>query len=343
MVVQTARGMCLAAALASVLGGCVAIDAYRSVRGLDQADPDPATAPYSKALAAGEAADYPNLATVPPPPTRASTAAERAALTKTLIAERVSAEADAGRLQAAVPAPAIPVPAARKTAANAAVPAPVSAPAPAATTATAEAAAPDAVATQPGSPARRRGRQPTEAPPLEATLQIPVLPSVPEPEATRPPPAPPRLAPAPAIGSNDLPAARAAVEVPAAPPPAPVIAPPAPVVAAAPEPKRAPPAASIAAFDLADPPSLGPDQRARLDQVAAAYRDRPGTVKIVAYAAPAPSGPEQLSSFRAALGRAQFVAAELAKAGIPSNKIQTEASPAGGGAAPGWIEVRLAP
>jgi hypothetical protein len=122
------------------------------------------------------------------------------------------------------------------------------------------------------------------------------------------------------------------------------MAPPQPVVPAAVEPKRAPPpAASVAAFDLADPPSLGPDQRARLDQVAAAYRDKPGTVKIVAYAAPAPSGPEQLGSFRAALGRAQFVAAELAKAGIPSNKIQTEASPAGGAAAPGRIEVRLAP
>src|SRR5206468_2035651 len=151
-----------------------------------------------------------------------------------------------------------------------------------------------------------------------------------------------RLGPAPEIGPNDMPAAKAAIEMPAAPLPVPVVAPP-PVLTTAAEPRQRALGMTAAAFDLADPPRLGPDQRARLDQVAAAYRDKPGTVKIVAYAAPASAGPEQLGSYRAALGRAQFVAAELAKAGIPGNKIQTEAAPAGGAAAPGRIEVRLAP
>jgi hypothetical protein len=112
------------------------------------------------------------------------------------------------------------------------------------------------------------------------------------------------------------------------------------MTAAVPGPKRIPQPANVAAFDLADPPRLDADQRARLDQVAEAYRTKPGTVKIVAYAAPAPAGQEQLASFRAALNRAQFVAAALAEAGIPSNKIQTEASP---GDAAGHVEVRLAP
>src|SRR5205807_87560 len=39
----------------------------------------------------GEASDYPNLATVPPPPVRALTAAEREKLTQSLIADRTNA------------------------------------------------------------------------------------------------------------------------------------------------------------------------------------------------------------------------------------------------------------
>src|SRR5437764_184295 len=105
MVVRAARSLCLAGALLAALDGC-AIDAYRSVRGLDKNDPDPATAPFAKNLAAGEVADYPNLSTVPPPPTRASTVAERTALTKKLIEERTSAEADAASLRTAT-APAV--------------------------------------------------------------------------------------------------------------------------------------------------------------------------------------------------------------------------------------------
>src|SRR5436305_11697076 len=114
MVVQAARSLCLAAALLAALDGC-AIDAYRSARGLDKNDPDPTTAPFAKNLAAGEVADYPNLSTVPPPPTRASTVAERATLTKKLIEDRTSAETDASSLRAPAAAPAVAATAAAAT------------------------------------------------------------------------------------------------------------------------------------------------------------------------------------------------------------------------------------
>ena len=344
MVAQAARGMCLAAALVSALAGCSPIEAYRSARGLDKSDPDPATAPFSKNLAAGEVADYPNLSTVPPPPTTASTTAERTALTQKLVAERTTAEADLGTLPAApTQAPVAGSPAkvaagapAASIALGAAV-APALASAAPTTVASAvvppETAVPDTTA-QPTASVRQR--QPKEAPPQESSLQMPEIPTVPEAEATRPPPPAPRLGPAPSVGPVQTPATTAAVAVP-------VPAPPPPLIPAATEIGRAQPAASVAAFDLADPPRLAADQRARLGQVAEAYRNKPGTVKIVAYAAPAPAGAQQLASFRAALDRAQFVAAALAEAGIPSNKIQTEASPAGAGASAGRVEVRLAP
>src|SRR5579872_1778024 len=362
MLTAAARGMWLAAGLAFALGGC-AIDAYRSVRGLDKDDPNPATAPFSKNLAAGEAANYPNLSTVPPPPTRASTVAERAELTKTLLAQRTSTEAVAAPLQAAAPTPPAtaslrgaakagaqsPAQPAPMAVASAAMPTPVPStgvsplPPIAASTTASVTPAPDksaaATAAQPSS--RSRGRQPAEAPPQESSLQMPVIPSVPEPEATRPPPPAPQLGPAPAVAAVELPKAASAAEMPAPPPAAPVIAPPPPAIPVAPAPKPQP--QSLAAFTLSDPPGLDADQRARLDRVAAAYRDKPGTVKILAYAVPAAGNPDQLGSYRAALDRAQFVAAALAQAGVPSNKIQTEASPAGAGVAPGRVEVRLAP
>src|SRR5579872_2171215 len=202
MLTAAARGMWLAAGLAFALGGC-AIDAYRSVRGLDKDDPNPATAPFSKNLAAGEAANYPNLSTVPPPPTRASTVAERAELTKTLLAQRTSTEAVAAPLQAAAPTPPAtaslrgaakagaqsPAQPAPMAVASAAMPTPVPStgvsplPPVAASTTASVTPAPDksaaATAAQPSS--RSRGRQPAEAPPQESSLQMPVIPSVPEP------------------------------------------------------------------------------------------------------------------------------------------------------------------
>src|SRR5262245_19559449 len=78
------------AVLGCVLAGCV--DTYRSLGGLDRNDPDPAVTPYSVNLAAGETADYPNLASVPPPPVLNSSQAERDQLARSLTEERVRAE-----------------------------------------------------------------------------------------------------------------------------------------------------------------------------------------------------------------------------------------------------------
>jgi outer membrane protein OmpA-like peptidoglycan-associated protein len=73
------------------LAACNPVDTWRDLTGVSRNDPDPDTTPNTKNLAAGEASDYPNLATVPPPPVRALTAAEREKLTQSLIADRTNA------------------------------------------------------------------------------------------------------------------------------------------------------------------------------------------------------------------------------------------------------------
>src|SRR5271169_1076054 len=73
------------------LAACNPVDTWRDLTGVSRNDPDPDTTPNTKNLASGEASDYPNLATVPPPPERALTAAEREKLTQSLIADRTNA------------------------------------------------------------------------------------------------------------------------------------------------------------------------------------------------------------------------------------------------------------
>jgi outer membrane protein OmpA-like peptidoglycan-associated protein len=73
------------------LAACNPVDTWRDLTGVSRNDPDPDTTPNTKNLAAGGASDYPNLATVPPPPVRALTAAEREKLTQSLIADRTNA------------------------------------------------------------------------------------------------------------------------------------------------------------------------------------------------------------------------------------------------------------
>jgi hypothetical protein len=101
---------------------------------------------------------------------------------------------------------------------------------------------------------------------------------------------------------------------------------------------------TVASLDMpADTSAIPSDMRSRLAGVVAQYNERPRTVRVVSYAAPATGGAEQLNSFRAALDRAQVVAKELSAAGIPAKQIQTEASPSGGEAPTGRIEVQLLP
>jgi outer membrane protein OmpA-like peptidoglycan-associated protein len=89
-----ARGSTRRAAVLALLfglGACNPVETWRDWTGASQNDPDPDTTPNTKNLAAGETADYPNLATVPPPPIRAMTAADREKLTQSLIADRANA------------------------------------------------------------------------------------------------------------------------------------------------------------------------------------------------------------------------------------------------------------
>jgi hypothetical protein len=58
-------------------------------------------------------------------------------------------------------------------------------------------------------------------------------------------------------------------------------------------------------------------------------------------AAPAP-GVDPLTSYRAALDRAQAIAKDLTAAGIPAGKIQTEANPANAGPQIGRVEIQFA-
>jgi outer membrane protein OmpA-like peptidoglycan-associated protein len=84
-------GRLVVVALLLGLAACNPVDTWRDLTGVSRNDPDPDTTPNTKNLAAGGASDYPNLATVPPPPVRALTAAEREKLTQSLIADRTNA------------------------------------------------------------------------------------------------------------------------------------------------------------------------------------------------------------------------------------------------------------
>ena len=79
----------------------------------------------------------------------------------------------------------------------------------------------------------------------------------------------------------------------------------------------------------ADSTSLSDEDRQTLEKVVPLYQEHPGKVRIVGYAGAGGGAAEQLNSFRAALDRAQAVAAALTKAGIPADKIAVEAAPSG--------------
>jgi outer membrane protein OmpA-like peptidoglycan-associated protein len=79
-------------ALLVALGACNPVATWRDLTGVSKNDPNPAATPNTKNLAAGEAAPYPNLATVPPPPTQELTEAELRRLTQSLVADRTNAK-----------------------------------------------------------------------------------------------------------------------------------------------------------------------------------------------------------------------------------------------------------
>jgi outer membrane protein OmpA-like peptidoglycan-associated protein len=248
--------------------GCSPVATYRHWTGIAANDPNPETTPNTKNLAAGDAASYPNLATVPPPPSQALTTAELNKLTQGLIADRTTAKYTSEHLQAqfneaaappppppAPPPPAPPPPAGSaaggKPAVTPAAPAvgpaaPNAAPAPtapsAATPSATGATASAAGGTTPKGP--RKSGQPPQPGPMESSLQSPQIASLPQAEQYQPgPPVPGQLSTPAAPPANatapgaHLPAPPAPAPMPAAigsakfqpAPPVPYLPPPAPI------------------------------------------------------------------------------------------------------------------
>ena len=362
----TSRANFPVAVLAAVLGlaACNPIDTWRDWTGASKNDPDPETTPNTQNLTAGEASGYPNLATVPAPPIRALTAAERDKLAQSLIADRSNAKYSAeklaagfGAMPAAAPPPPPPVPAATDDAQNKpeagatlSATAGQSTPAPATGEAPAPAAPSGTTAEKTASAEQglRKSGEPPEPPPMESSLEMPRVRSTPHPEQveTAPPPPYPTSAQvaanAPSSTAANNPAPTPHVETPPAPvplptaigstayqaPPPPPVLPPLEPTKASPKPPPRPAGTPVAEIKfVANTTTLSQEDRQSLAQVSTLYQQNPGRVRIVGYAGAGSGAAEQLNSFRAALDRAQSVAAALTEAGVPADKIAVEAAP----------------
>ncbi|HWK45669.1 MAG TPA: hypothetical protein VNT30_13190 [Stellaceae bacterium] len=217
----------LAVGTVILVAGCSSLnpfDAYRDLTGASKNDPPP-DAPNTKNLAAGSDQPFPNLASVPPPPTFGLTEAERKALSDSLVADRTHARYSDEQLRAGtvdtVAAPRPPdasgkspggkspgtkAPAATSpgdSATPAADTPPASATPASATPANAPAAsAPPANAPPANAPTgdAQAGEDAAPSPASrEASLTPPTARSVPVPEAPREPPPPPVMAPVPVV------------------------------------------------------------------------------------------------------------------------------------------------
>ena len=86
-------GLAVVASLA--LSACDPIESYRSATGVNRNDPDPQASLFTGNMTEAEARPYPNLATVPEPPTSATSSAERQKLAQKLVEERAATQASA--------------------------------------------------------------------------------------------------------------------------------------------------------------------------------------------------------------------------------------------------------
>ncbi len=91
----------------------------------------------------------------------------------------------------------------------------------------------------------------------------------------------------------------------------------------------------------ADSTTLSDADRQSLGKIVPLYRRDPGKVRVIGYTGVGNSAGQQLNGFQAALDRAQAVAAALAKAGIPRDKILVEAAPVGEDSGQSRAEVLL--
>jgi len=209
---------------------------YRSATGSSSSRPAAQTNPTDTRMAEAQSKSAPNLATVPERPTRASTPAERQALTQGLVADRENAKYTDDDLQprtaqasapaarpATPPAPPVTTPPAPAAAAPASPPPP----------AVAAASPPSA----PPTPPAARAASPAPAPPAATAQPVPPPPPPAMPQVASPPPR------------------AAAPAAPSAPPPSPAparAAAPPPPVAAAPPPAARPQAPAAAQATTVD-------------------------------------------------------------------------------------------
>jgi hypothetical protein len=304
-------------------------------------------------------------ATPPPVPAAPVPPSDRQQVIQSLAAARNAALA-AATPPAASPPPAPAAPPPSTVAAATPPPAPLvapAAPAPTAVTSPPPAAAPAAQPTAPGPSAaaaassasrfgprgaatnRRQMNEPPEPSPRDSALAMPEVRSVPEPEAPRPAPPPPHLPAPPAIASSaEPPPAAVASAAPLPPPPVPaIVAPPPPSLGRTDARRAAAATGTLATLDVAGtPPRLDDNAQGQIARVAALYKEQPAPIRVTAFAAPAASGGDALANYQAALERAKVIAKALTAAGIPADKVQSEATPAGAAASPDRIEIRFA-
>jgi outer membrane protein OmpA-like peptidoglycan-associated protein len=363
------------------LGGCSSVpDAvnpvewYRSATGTSSTGSAAKPSATDPKMTEAQARTTPNLASVPARPTRASTPAERQALTQGLVADRENAKYTDDDLQprtqatAAAPrpaAPASPAPAPPSAAPPAAAaPAPTPAPAPAAAAPppppAAAAPRPEPTATQPVAPPPPpvMPQVATSPPPAPAARAAPSAP--PPPATARPAPAPPPAAAAPRpqapaaasapgvdqVYRQQLARSESVVQLrqPAAEPPLPPPAQPRRIGALQHTAREQPRSqvAYVGGVTGAAPPALRPGEpvasilfgegsarlgaadRETLARVAAIAQELGRTVRVVGHAG-RPGGGEgtkrELAEFSLSLDRANAVAQELMRNGIPAERL----------------------
>jgi len=170
----------LVVGMVCLLGGCSSVpDAvnpvawYRDLSGASKDDALDKDQPNQANLEAGGKQPYPNLADVPNAPDTATSAIDRDALQKNLVADRQNATYTDEQLRATMPAPGLVSPP---------PPSPVAAAAPASG----------------GGAAPGKETQPAAAA-QESSLTSPTIPNVPTGEPPQPAPPPPKVAPAPKV------------------------------------------------------------------------------------------------------------------------------------------------
>jgi outer membrane protein OmpA-like peptidoglycan-associated protein len=358
----------LAIAAAAALCGCSSvpnaanpIEWYRDATGASKNDDASSAARNSQNLEAGSKQPYPNVGSVPKPPDRATSAADRKKLQDALASDRSNARSSDAQLRAGQPVPPIagspqqltPMPpAVVATPGLASSGAPANASARRRSTATADATAAPAKTPRPKPPVRG-----SEEPPEEAPATSPTIANLPEGDAAKaPPPAPslePRQAPPP-------PAQEAATPEPKSPPPVPGAAdgaddnspaPPTQTAMAVPPPvpgaTRRPGKVSkqVAEIEFVkDDTRLSAEDNRRLPVVLKLYQANGGTVRVVGYGRRG-FGPDaaqqELQSYSKAIDRANAVAQALTKLGVPTSSIVVQAAPVGDGLGEDRAEVLL--